>query len=367
MEAGRLQVEERAGIGAADDAGASIEDPAERTAAPGPGDARAWHAALSLYQGPDAARSLLEIGLSLGPFLLFWALGAWAVSAGHWLGLLLTLPAAGFLLRLFVVQHDCGHGTLFARRRANDWTGRLLGVLTLTPYDDWRRSHAVHHASAGNLDKRGIGDVLTLTLDEYRALSPGRRLRYRLYRHPLVMFGLAPAWLFLVRYRLPSEPARADRATWAGVLATDLALLLLLGPLAWAIGPLPVLAMHLPTALMAATAGVWLFFVQHQFEETHWARRDRWSLHHAALHGSSHLVLPAPLAWLTGWVGIHHVHHLSLRIPFYRLPRVLADHPALGEVGRVTWRDSLGALRLALWDERRRRLVPFAEAREQGA
>ncbi|WP_308916496.1 fatty acid desaturase [Jannaschia sp. LMIT008] len=322
----------------------------------------AWSRRLRPYARPRLRRSLGEVAITVVPFVLLWALAAWTVTHGHWWGLLFTVPAAGFLLRLFVLQHDCGHGALFASRRVNDWTGRVLGVLTFTPYDYWRRSHAMHHAGAGNLDRRGIGDITTLTVAEYRALPPGGRLRYRLYRHPAVMFGLGPAWVFLCQYRVPMGLMRSGATPWVSTVATTFAILVPAALLCWAMGVGPFLAVQLPTTLMAATAGVWLFYVQHQFDGTHWTVGDEWRFAEAALEGSSNYVLPAPLRWITGNIGVHHVHHLAARIPFYRLPEVLADHPDLAGMSRVTVGDSLAAVKLTLWDEGARRLVSFREA-----
>lgn len=319
--------------------------------------------ALSRYRDPDPLRSTFEIAVTAVPFLAVWALAAVAVMHGHWWGLLLTIPAAGLLVRLFILQHDCGHGTLFARRQINDWIGRVIGVFTLTPYDYWRRTHAAHHATAGNLDKRGIGDITTLTVREYEALRWPGRLRYRLYRHPLVMFGLGPAWLFVGQYRLPFGYMRAGAQPWVSTIATNIGIALPVAAMIWLIGLGPFLAVQVPTTIMAATAGVWLFYVQHQFEETHWAEGDAWNFQHAALHGSSHYDLPWPLRWFTGNIGIHHVHHMAARIPFYRLPEVLRDHPELRDVGRITFFQSLKCVKLVLWDENARRLVSFRGAR----
>ena len=201
-----------------------------------------------------------------------WALSWVAVHYGFWWGLLLVIPTAGFLLRLFMIQHDCGHGSFFAHRHSDDWTGRAIGVLTLTPYDYWRRAHAAHHASAGNLDERGVGDITTLTVAEYRALSFWGRLGYRLYRHPLVMFGIGPIWLFLFKQRLPFGMMRSGATPWVSTMATNLAIAILAAGLIWLIGIVPFLLVHLPTVDLAGAAGVWLFYVQHQFEETHWSK-----------------------------------------------------------------------------------------------
>lgn len=324
---------------------------------------RSWTAALAQYRQPSAARSALEVAITAVPFVTLWALAAMAVVNGYWWGLLLTVPAAGFLVRLFILQHDCGHGALFTRRGINDWTGRVIGVFTLTPYDYWRRTHAIHHATAGNLDRRGIGDVATLTVREYHALSWTRRMRYRLYRHPLVMFGLGPAWLFICQYRLPFGLMRAGVRPWTSTTATNLGIALPVTGLIWLVGIGPFLAVQMPITLMAATAGVWLFYVQHQFEETHWSGNDDWDFQHAALHGSSHYDLPFPLRWISGNIGIHHVHHLSAKVPFYRLPRVLRDHPDLRNIGRITFFQSLSCVKLVLWDEGAKCLVSFEDAR----
>ena len=327
------------------------------------GEGRSWTAVLAKYRDPDPARSAGEIAVTAFPFVALWSLCALAAVNGAWWGLLLTIPAAGFLVRLFILQHDCGHGTLFARRGINDWTGRVIGVFTLTPYDYWRRTHAVHHATAGNLDKRGIGDVNTLTVGEYRALPWWGRARYWLYRHPLVMFGFGPAWLFICQYRLPYGLMRAGAQPWISTIATTVAVALPVATLIWLIGIGPFLMVQLPITLMAATAGVWLFYVQHQFEETHWSEDDDWNFQDAALHGSSHYDLPFPLRWITGNIGIHHVHHLSAKVPFYRLPEVLRDHPELRNTGRITLLQSLRCVRLVLWDETTRRLVSFRQVR----
>lgn len=329
-------------------------------------DGHSWTRSLARYHRPSSLRSVIEIVVTVVPFVALWALTAMAVLSGHWWGLALTIPAAGFLVRLFVLQHDCGHGALFPSRTANDWTGRALGVLTLTPYDYWRRTHAIHHASAGNLDKRGIGDIHTLTVAEYRALAWAGRARYRLYRHPLVMFGLGPAWLFLCQHRLPVGLMRAGVQPWASTLATSLAFAVPTVALMWWLGVVPFLLVQLPITLMAATAGVWLFYVQHQFDETHWSKGSDWNFQHAALHGSSHYDLPAVLRWFTGNIGIHHVHHLSSKVPFYRLPQVLEDHPELHDIGRITFLESLRGVKLVLWDEGSQRLVSFRDARVAG-
>jgi acyl-lipid omega-6 desaturase (Delta-12 desaturase) len=317
---------------------------------------------LAPYREPSRARSLFELAVTAVAFLLTWFVIWAAVDTGYWIGLLLAVPAAGFLVRLFLIQHDCGHGSFFSHRLTNDWVGRVLGVLTLTPYDYWRHSHALHHASSGNLDHRGIGDIDTLTVDEFQARTPWRQSLYRLYRHPLVMFGIGPAYLFLLRHRLPMGLMRSGWRPWVSAMATNAAIAILVAAAIWLVGIGPFLLVHLPITLLAAAIGVWLFYVQHQFEDTFWDHDGDWSFHEAALHGSSHYDLPSVLRWFTANIGVHHVHHLSSRIPYYRLPEVLRDRPELHDVGRLTLLDSLRSVRLVLWDEKKRRLVSFREA-----
>jgi len=236
-------------------------------------------------------------------------------------------------------------------------------VFTLTPYDYWRRTHAIHHATSGNLDRRGIGDVDTLTVGEYRARSRWGRLKYRLYRHPMVMFGIGPAYLFFLQHRLPVGLMADGWQPWLSTMATNAAIGLIVAALIVLIGVKAFIVVCLPALLLAASMGVWLFYVQHQFEEMTWRDGESWSLHEAALHGSSHYDLPTVLRWITANIGIHHVHHLCSRIPYYRLPEVLRDCPELGPIGRLTLRESLWCVQLALWDESQRRLVSFRDAR----
>lgn len=337
------------------------------TAAPAEDNAGAWLKILSAYRQPRMGRSSFELLVTVLPFIAIWACALICVYNGFWLGLVLVVPAAAFLLRLFMIQHDCGHGSFFARRRLDDWTGRIIGVFTLTPYDYWKRSHAAHHATAGNLDERGIGDINTLTVAEYRALPASKRLAYRLYRHPLVMFGIGPAWVFLFKQRLPLGMMRNGSLPWISTMATNLAIAVMTVVMIWAVGLVPFLAIHLPIVLLAGAAGVWLFYVQHQFEETHWSTSDEWHFPQAALHGASHYDLPLVLRWITGNIGVHHVHHLASRIPYYRLPEVLRDHPELANIGRITLWESLQCVKLVLWDEKRGKLVSFRDAANAAA
>ncbi len=325
-------------------------------------DARALAKELAQYKEPNTKRGIVEIAITAVPLGAIWLLMWASVHFGYpWLCLLLSVPAAGFLVRLFMIQHDCGHGAFFPARAANDWVGRVVGVLTLTPYDCWRRSHAIHHATSGNLDQRGIGDVETWTVREYLSRSSLRRFGYRLYRHPIVMFGIGPAYLFILQNRLPFGLMRRGWQPWISTMATNAAIALAVAGLMWAIGVGPFLLVHLPTVIVAASIGVWLFYVQHQFEETAWEDGRAWSMHEAALHGSSHYDLPAVLRWFSANIGVHHIHHLSSRIPYYRLGDVLRDNPDLRGVSRLTLGESLSCVRLVLWDEAERRLISFRE------
>tara|TARA_R110002110_G_scaffold117021_50_gene289353 strand:+ start:483 stop:1511 length:1029 start_codon:yes stop_codon:yes gene_type:complete len=325
-------------------------------------DARDWVKILSNYREPSTWRSVYELAVTLGPFIVLWALAWWSLSISGWLTLTIALFNAGFILRLFAIQHDCGHSAFFKNRVVSDWLGRILGVLTLTPYDVWRRTHSIHHSASGHLGRRGIGDVHTLTLAEYRALGPFARLHYRVYRHPLVLFGLGPGYIFFLQNRIPLG-LMAKARYWVSAMCTNAATITALLVIYYFGGLMPILLIFLPSTLLAATAGVWLFYVQHQFETTHWEEDHDWNVHDAALHGSSHYVLPKALQWMTANIGIHHVHHLYSRIPFYRLPEVLRDHAVLAEGNRMTLRESFANAKLHLWDEKSRRLLSFAQAK----
>ena len=325
-------------------------------------DARAWSGILAPYRTSSSLRSIVELAITAVPFVLLWAL-AWAcLAVSYWASFGFILLAAGFLVRLFALQHDCGHGSFFRSRRVNDWVGRIIGVFTLTPYDVWRRDHAIHHAGSGNLDKRGTGDIETLTVREYLALNRFGRLRYRIYRNPVTLFILGPAYQFFVRHRWPLGQLWHRPGPWTSTMLTNAAIVLVAGGAIWLTGLIPFLLVHLPITLIASSIGVWLFYVQHQFEETTWSEASAWDLHEAALHGSSHYDLPGVLRWFTANIGAHHIHHLCSRIPFYRLPEVLHDHPKLASYGRITLMDSLRCIRLALWDEAEARLVSFRDA-----
>ncbi len=329
---------------------------------PGALSARDWVKTLAKYREPNQLRSAFELGVTVGPFVLLWALAWWSMSISYWLTLAISIVNALFLLRLFTIQHDCGHGSFFKNRWVSDWVGRVIGVLTLTPYDVWRRTHSAHHSASGNLGKRGMGDIHTLTVTEYNELGKFDRLMYRVYRNPVTLFAFGPGYLFFVQNRVPLGLMNSVRY-WVSAMGTNIAIVAALLVIWYFGGFAAVLLIFVPSTLLAATAGMWLFYVQHQFEDTRWEQDEDWQLHDAALHGSSHYVLPSVLQWFSANIGIHHVHHLYSRIPFYRLTEVLRDHAVLAESNKMSIRESLVCARLHLWDENSRQLLSFSQAR----
>jgi omega-6 fatty acid desaturase (delta-12 desaturase) len=327
----------------------------------------AWKLRLNAYKNPNDRRAAFELAVTALPLVALWAAMWLMAGVSPWLPMLLAVPSGALLVRLFMIQHDCGHNAFFSSRKVNDWTGRVLGVLTLTPFDFWRHSHALHHAGSGNLDRRGIGDIDTLTVEEYLARSRWGRIKYRMYRHPLVMFGLGPVFLFAFQHRLPLGGTHLGRMPWLSTMLTNAGILALFAIIIALLGVTTFLLLYLPMMVIGASIGVWLFYVQHQFEQTYWEEDTDWSHPDAALHGSSFYDLPRWLMWLTGNIGIHHLHHLSSRIPFYRLPEALADYPELRGIGRLTLWQSLACVRLTLWDAAQRRMISFASLRQRTA
>jgi omega-6 fatty acid desaturase (delta-12 desaturase) len=314
------------------------------------------------YQQPSTRAAVFQLINTLVPLAVNFGLMYWALSYSYWLVLLLAVPAGGLLIRAFIVMHDCGHGSFFKSRRWNDIVGFATGVLTLTPYSHWRREHAIHHAGSGNLDKRGFGDVSTLTVREY--LSRGRwgRFTYRLYRNPIVLLGFGPAFM-MVKHRFARRDGNFGPRERRNVLATNLTLVGL-ALVAAAFGVLKEAALiYFPAMLLAGTAGVWLFYVQHQFEDTYWQPSGEWKYEVAALHGSTYLKLPKVLQWFTGNIGLHHVHHLSPRIPNYRLQACHNEHPAFQQVPTIGLWQGFKALGLKLFDEDSQQLVGFRHLR----
>jgi omega-6 fatty acid desaturase (delta-12 desaturase) len=327
---------------------------------PSPGVAF-WRDTLAPYARPRLGRSLLDLATSVVPYLALSVLMYLALGVSYLLVLVIAIPASGFLVRTFILFHDCSHGSLLASKRANMWLGTVLGLLVYSPFLRWRHDHAIHHATSGDLDRRGGGDVRTLTVSEYLALSPRSRLAYRVFRNPVVMFGVGPIVALLVGPRLVSRSARPRLQR--SVIGTNLALAVLVGLLCWLIGWRDYLLVQAPTVLLAGSAGIWLFYVQHQFEDAYWENAGDWSYADAALRGSSYLKLPKALQFFSGNIGLHHVHHLSARIPNYNLQRAHDENPIFHDVPQLSLVDGLRAVRLKLWDEERRRLVTFAEAR----
>jgi len=317
---------------------------------------------LAAYAQPRLGRSMLEIATSIVPYLMLSVLMYLALNVSELVTLALALPAAGFLVRTFVVFHDCAHGSLLPSKRANARLGRVLGLVVLSPFQRWRHDHAVHHASSGDLERRGVGDIITLTVPEYRARSWRGRLGYRLLRNPVVMFGLGPVIAMMVGPRIATRSQRPRMRH--SVLGTDLALLIVVGGLCALIGVERFLVVWMPAAMLAGSAGIWLFYVQHQFEDAYWQSPADWSYDDAALRGSSYLKLPKVLQFFTGNIGLHHVHHLNARIPNYNLQRAHDENPVFHDVPILTLGDALQTVRLKLWDESSGKLVTFAQARD---
>lgn len=338
---------------------------------PGPamphGLARQWAKTALRYAEPSMALSLWQVLSTALPLAGLWMAMMLTVENAYWATLLLAIPAAGLTVRLFIIQHDCGHRSFFRSRRLNDTLGALIGVITLTPHEYWRRAHNIHHATCGNLRQRGIGDVTVLTVAEYTALPRWKRLAYRIYRHPAVLLGIGPLYLFGVKYRLPLDLLSRHPKLLISVMGTNLAIAAIVAGLGLSFGFVELLMVQGPIMALSSTAGVWLFYVQHQFERTHWRDDGGWDFHDASVLASSYYVLPQPLRWLTCDIGIHHVHHLACRVPNYRLGACLNDIPALGAINRIGLRESLSCFRLAVWDEAAQRLVSFKALRSSPA
>ena len=335
---------------------------AERPPTPVP-SVEEWKAIVARFQQPSRPRATWQLVNTVGGYALLWVLMYWSQSVSLWLTAALAVLAGGLLVRVFIIFHDCGHGSFLPSRAANDAVGFVCGLLTFTPYHHWRWEHSLHHASSGDLDRRGVGDIWTMTVREYLGGSRWRRLAYWLARNPLVLFLLAPAPLFLIRERFPSAKARRQerRSVWL----MNGAIAVMVGTLVWLFGWQTYLLIQLTISVVGGAIGVWLFYVQHQFDGAYWERGETWDYTAAALAGSSYYRLPRVCQWFSGNIGFHHIHHLSPRIPNYNLERCHRSHPVFAGVPPLTLWRSLGAINLHLWDEQGRRLVSFREVRRR--
>jgi omega-6 fatty acid desaturase (delta-12 desaturase) len=323
-----------------------------------------WNAMLAPYRKPEVWRSVYQLVNTFLPFIGLWLLMLWSLSVGYWLTLLLAVPTALLVARLFMFQHDCGHASFFRSQRANNAVGSVIGVLTLVPYAYWRRTHAIHHANAGNLEMRGFGDIDTLTVREYLSRSWFQRTFYRVYRNPLTLLTIGPFYQFVVKHRFPVDLPRGWKREWMSVLRTNLALAAVVVSVSLLIGFDTFLMVQLPITLIAGTVGVYLFYVQHQYEDTYWRYREAWNYYAAGLEGASHLVMPKILQWFTANIGLHHIHHVASRIPNYHLQRAFDENPPLQKVTQLTLPQSFKTLWLTLWDEDSKQLIRFRDLKE---
>ncbi|GAB2697629.1 fatty acid desaturase [Paenibacillus thermoaerophilus] len=323
----------------------------------------AWKQTLGPYEAPRTARSVWQVVHTIGLYLGTCALAYWSLSVSYWLTLILAVPAAGLTIRIFILFHDCCHRSLFRSRRANVIVGYVTGVLTFCSYEQWKKSHTMHHAGSGNLNRRGAGDIWTMTVSEYVAASPMRKLKYKLYRSPFVLFTVGPLYNFLIDYRFNNKDA--GRKERIGTWLTNVLLAAVLTTLCLTLGWKSVILVQLPIFYLASAAGVWLFYVQHQFEHSYFERDENWSYVAAAMQGSSYYKLPKVLQWFTGNIGFHHIHHLNPRVPNYELERAHASDPRFAQATTLTLRSSLRSLVFRLWDEESRRFVGYRELKRR--
>lgn len=316
-----------------------------------------WKTIVAFYQKPATSRAVWQLSNTLIPYGVLWWLMYLSLDWSYWATAGLALLAAGFMIRTFIIFHDCGHGSFLSSHKANTVVGFITGVLTLTPFHQWRWEHALHHATSGDLDRRGTGDIWTMTVQEYLEASRMRRFAYRLARNPIVLFMLAPLYLFLIQQRFPAK--KAGKRERFSVYLTNLALGAMAAGMIAIFGWKAYLILQIGIMAVAGSAGVWLFYVQHQFEGVYWERHEEWDYCQAALQGSSFYKLPRILQWFSGNIGFHHIHHLSPRIPNYNLERCHKSEPLFQTVKPITLRESLKSFRFRLWDEQQRRLVGY--------
>lgn len=318
-----------------------------------------WVNIVMKYNFPSIFKSWWQVVNSVVPYFLLWVLMVYSLDISYWITLLLSVFAAGFLVRIFIIFHDCGHGSFFKSDRLNRLVGIPLGLLSFTPYHRWHHDHKEHHATVGNLDKRGVGDVQTLTVEEYQRLTKWKKFGYRIYRNPIFLIGVAPLLLFLIQNRLPK--AYMNRKEHIYLQLSNLAMVLIVFLMIWAIGWKAYLLIQIPITYISSVHGVWLFYVQHQYDSVKWERADKWDYKTVALQGSSYFKLPFLLQWFTGNIGFHHIHHLSPKIPNYKLSKCHKENPIFHDQKPITFFSSLKSLRLKLWDEKNQRLVGFNE------
>jgi len=317
-----------------------------------------WRKIVNDYQTPNIRKSIWQLMNTLIPYIILWILMVYLIEISYWLVIPLAVIAGGLAVRIFIILHDCGHWSFFESAKANHLVGSIMGVFVFTPYFQWRQSHAVHHATAANLDKRGVGDIWTLTVDEFLESPLWKRLFYRVYRNPLIMFGVGPLLTFLILHRLPNNTYKKREKN--SVHLTNLALIIIVLLMSWAIGFKNYLLIQLPVIWVASTVGVWMFYVQHQFEGVYWERAQEWDFLKAGLEGSSFYQLPKVLQWFSGSIGFHHIHHLSPRIPNYLLEKCHLENKIF-QVKPIKLWASLKSMTFRLWDEKKRQLVNFRD------
>ena len=321
------------------------------------GNERSWETVIMKYNHPDLRKSIWQICDSVIPYSIMWYLMYRSLQYPYWVTLLLSLVATGFLIRIFIIFHDCGHRSFFVSKRANNIVGMIMGIMAFTPFYKWHHQHWIHHATSGNLDKRGIGDVWTMTVDEYMKSSRWNRFLYRAFRNPFIMFTLGPLLVVLVQNRIAKKDlTRSEK--W-NVYFTNIVVLLIAVAISLVIGIKAYLLIQLPIILIGHSVGIWLFYIQHQFDDVEWERQNKWDYKLSAISGSSFLKLPAVLQWFTGNIGFHHVHHLSSRIPNYNLAKCHYENEIFKNVKPIKLFSTFKALTLGLWDETNRRMISF--------
>jgi acyl-lipid omega-6 desaturase (Delta-12 desaturase) len=324
-----------------------------------------WNKLVAKYRISNSRKSIWQFLNSFIPFIAVWYIMFLSIDISYWLTFLLAFPASGFIVRVFIIQHDCGHGSFFKTRKANDWLGTFCSFFTFTPYHYWRKSHAIHHASNGNLEQRGIGDIYTMTVNEYLKLSVWGRFKYRIYRNPFILFVIFPSILFMFIYRFPVSRSKELQRLHSSIYITNLIIGTIIAALIYLIGVKAFLIVQLPITIITSTTGMWLFYIQHQFEDTYWNSSGDWDYTEAAIKGSSYYKLPKVLQWFTGNIGLHHIHHLSPGIPNYMLEKCHIENPLFHKASVITLRSSFRSILLRLWDENQQKLISFYQLKNR--